>query len=110
MSWVISWRLPQSGKRFGHAAPAGRRPGQSAPFHIGFDPINALVMSLVVEEMAHRPVHGLEELSSRTRQRLLALFSALARTMPDDPAPADAIRRLGGTPPESLSARQLSQE
>ena len=76
-------------------------------FRIGFDPLNALVMSLVAQELAHRPVRGLEELSPATRQRLLEIFATLARTAPDEPAAAHAIRLLGGTPPESLSVRSL---
>jgi hypothetical protein len=41
---------------------------------------------------------------------LLDIFSILARAMPDDSTVADAIRRLEGTTPEPLSARQLSPE
>lgn len=79
-------------------------------FRLRFDAANTRVMSLVAEELAHRPVQGLEELSPPTRQRLLDLFSNLARAMPDDPIAADAIRRLEGTTAEPLSARQLSPE
>jgi hypothetical protein len=75
-----------------------------------FDAANTRVMTLVAEELAHRPVHGLEELSPQTRRRLFDIFSTLARAMPDDSTVADAIRRLEGTTPEPLSARQLSPE
>jgi hypothetical protein len=79
-------------------------------FRIGFDPVNALVMSLVAEELARRPLRGLEELNPRNRKRLLDIFATLARTASDEPAAAQFIRMLGGTPPEPLSVRTLPPE
>src|SRR6185312_15217913 len=52
-------------------------------FRIGFDPLNTLVMNLVAEELARRPVRQLRELRPRTRQRLLDIFSTVLRAMPD---------------------------
>jgi hypothetical protein len=79
-------------------------------FRIRFDPVNALVMNLIAEELARRPVRSLGELRPRTRKRLLDIFSTLVRAMPDEPAPVQYVRLLGGTPPEPLSARTLPAE
>ncbi|MGH7168977.1 MAG: hypothetical protein ACRELG_01695, partial [Gemmataceae bacterium] len=79
-------------------------------FRIGFDPVNTLVMNLVAEELARRPLRSLDELSPRTRKRLLDILATLARTAPDDPAAVYFIRLLGGTPPEPLSVRTLPPE
>ena len=76
-------------------------------FRIGYDAVNTLVMNLVVEEMARRPLHGFGELSAPTRRRLLDIFATVARTMPDDPAAAQFVRLLGATPPEPLAVRSL---
>lgn len=78
-------------------------------FRIGFDPVNTLVMNLIAEEMARRPVRNLGELSAPTRRRLLAIFATLARTTPDDPAAAHFVRLLGATPPEPLTMRTVPQ-
>lgn len=78
-------------------------------FRIGFDPVNTLVMNLIAEELARRPLRSLGELSAPTRRRLLDIFATLARTTPDDPAAAQFVRLLGATPPEPLTVRALPQ-
>lgn len=78
-------------------------------FRIGFDPINTLVMNLVAEDLARRPLRRLDQVSPRTRRRLLDIFSTAARTAVDEPSSsAYFVRLLGGTPPEGLTVRPLS--
>lgn len=77
-------------------------------YRMGFDAINTLVINLVAEEIALRPVHSLAALRARTRRRLLAIFATLARAMPQDPAAPHYVRLLGPVPPEPLSVRSLS--
>lgn len=76
-------------------------------FRLGFDPVNTLVMNLVAEELARRPVRGLAELSAPTRRRLLDIFASLSRALPDDPAAPFYVRLLGATPPEPWKVRSL---
>jgi hypothetical protein len=78
-------------------------------FRIGYDPVNTLVMNLVAEEMARRPLHGFGELSAPTRRRLLDIFATMARATPDDPAAAHFVRMLGAAPPEPMTVRAVPQ-
>ncbi len=79
-------------------------------FRIGYDPLNTLVMNLVAEELAQRPVRGLGMLTAPTRRRLLDLYSSVVRADPDDPAAAQFVRMLGGMPPEPLTVGSLPEE
>jgi len=54
-------------------------------FQIGFDPVNTLIMNLIVEEMRQRPVLGLADLSPENRQRLDDIYAEISRVLPDDP-------------------------
>ena len=76
-------------------------------FRVGYDPVNTLVMNLIAEELARRPVRSLGQLSLPTRTRLLDIFSTMTRVLPDDPAAPRFVRNLGGTPPEPLRLRPL---
>jgi hypothetical protein len=76
-------------------------------FRVGYDPVNTLVMNLVAEELARRPVRSLRQLSLPTRTRLLDIFSTMTRVLPEDPAAPKYVRFLGGTPPEPLRMRPL---
>lgn len=79
-------------------------------FRLGFDPVNTLVINLVAEEMARRPLRGFNELSASTRRRLLAIFSTMARVTPDDPAAQIYLRMLGNAPaPQPLTVRAVPQ-
>lgn len=62
----------------------------SVKFRIGFDPLNALAMNLVTEEMGRREVHALRQLDLRTRQVLACVYTELDRALPKD----DAARRM----------------
>ncbi len=77
-------------------------------FRIGFDPVNLLVVNLVADELARRPVRSMAQLNPATRKRLIDIFVTLARVMPEDPAPSLYVRMLGAAPPESLTVRTLN--
>ncbi len=76
-------------------------------YRMGFDPVNTLVMNLIAEEIAFRPVHSLGALRAGTRRRLLDIFATLTRAMPQDPAPPLFVRMLGPRPPEPVTVRSL---
>ncbi len=77
-------------------------------FQIRFDPVNALIMNLVVEEMRNRPVPSLADLSPKNRQRLADIYAEISRALPDDPGVALAqkvIASIGVVEPTSPLAR-----
>jgi len=63
-------------------------------FQIRFDPVNALIMNLIAEEMRNRPVSSLAELSSENRQRLSDIYAEISRALPDDPGVALAQKLI----------------
>jgi len=64
-------------------------------YHIGFDAVNTLIMSIISEEMRDGPVRALKDLNLNTRLELRAIYSTLAQTLPDDPAGPIYVRLLG---------------
>lgn len=62
------------------------RQSRRAGFQIKFDPVNTLAMSLVGEEIRRRRITSFGQLTTGTRKRLEQIYSALAPTLPDDPA------------------------
>jgi hypothetical protein len=68
-------------------------------FPIGFDPLGALVINLVVEEMRGHELKSLGELSRPTRMRLAPLYEEIASGLPKDPTPAKYLALLGFKPP-----------
>jgi hypothetical protein len=64
----------------------------------GFDPVNALVMNLVAEEVFDRGITRLGAVGPATRFRLREIYGELARAAPDDPTPAQYLRLLDGPP------------
>ena len=57
-------------------------------FQIRFDPVNALIMNLIVEEMRTRPISGVVDLLPENRQRLDDIYAEISRALPDDPGVA----------------------
>jgi hypothetical protein len=55
-------------------------------FRIQFDPVNALVVGMICEEMRRRNVMHLSALLPETKRRLQQIYIELARSLPDDPA------------------------
>lgn len=63
-------------------------------FQIRFDPVNALIMNLIAEEMRNRPVPRLADLSPENRQRLAEIYAEISRALPDDPGVALAQKLI----------------
>ncbi len=71
---------------------------------IRLDPINALAMALVGEDLATVAPQSLAELSPRVRQRLVSVYATLARALPNDPL-ADRFSRLISIEPAQAASR-----
>ncbi len=61
----------------------GNRTGTA---QIRFDPVNALVIAMVGEEIRRRDVDRFAELTSGTKNRLRQIYTELAKAFPTDPA------------------------
>jgi Matrixin len=72
----------------------GDRQAVRAGFHVRFDPVNTLVMSLVGEEIRRRRIQHVSELSPGTMNRLRQIYQALSPTMPKDPAANQYVQNL----------------
>jgi hypothetical protein len=89
-----------------------KQAGRSA-FRIQFDPVNALVIAMVGEEMRRRSVERLADLSSETKRRLRQVYTELSRSLPDDPAGQHYVQLMSTatvSTPLAESARQVLQE
>jgi hypothetical protein len=64
----------------------GDRQARARAFRIALDPVNALAMSIVGEEIRDRGISSFGELSEPSRARLEGIYVTLAQAMPDDPA------------------------
>jgi hypothetical protein len=86
------------------------RAGRS-DFHIQFDPVNALTVSMVTEEMRRSNITSASQLNYTTRRRLEQIYKALALTMPQDPAGLHyaALMRTHETP-LAVAARQVLRQ
>ncbi len=62
------------------ATPLGSR--------IHFDPVNSLLMSLLVDELRQSGVTSFADVSLPTKQRMVEIYSVLAEALPNDPAAA----------------------
>jgi hypothetical protein len=67
-------------------------------FPVSFDPLNALVVNLVADDMRGRQPKTLTDLSRPTRERLAQLYAEIAPTVPQDPTPPKYIALLGLRP------------
>jgi hypothetical protein len=70
----------------------GDRQARARAFRIALDPVNALAMSVVGEEIRNRGIRSFAPLSKPARARLEAIYATLMQAMPEDSAPA-AYRR-----------------
>jgi hypothetical protein len=86
------------------------RAGRS-DFRIQFDPVNALAVAMVGEEIRRRNIHRVGELEPVTRRRLKQIYAELARSIPDDPAGFHYVQLMGTTSgaPLSVSAQKVLQ-
>ena len=87
-----------------------KRAGRS-DFHIQFDPVNALTIGMVTEEMRRSNISKVSQLQYATRRRLEQIYRELARTMPEDPAGFQyaGLMRTNETP-LAVSTRQVLQQ
>ncbi len=87
-----------------------KRAGRS-DFHINFDPVNALAIGMISEEMRRSNVTNVTQLQYTTRRRLEQIYKELSRTMPEDPAGFQyaGLMRTNESP-LAVSARQVVQQ
>ena len=85
----------------------GDRQARLRSFQIQFDPANTLAMNLIAEEMAHRNVFSVADLTPATRLRLSQIYTSLDRTLPRDPAAKRVLRRTLGT--QAVQTRRVLQ-
>jgi hypothetical protein len=77
---------------------------------MAFDPVNALIMFLVGEEVRQHKIRDFGQISADTRRHLHRIYRQLERAMPDDPTPQlylDLLKPLAETkaePGEGLPA------
>jgi hypothetical protein len=72
----------------------GDRQARARAFRIAIDPVNALAMSVVGEEIRNRGIRSFAQLSEPARKRLESVYTTLAQALPDDPAPMAYLRYL----------------
>lgn len=74
----------------GHAHSRGRR--------LRFDPLNALAIGMVSQELANRSITSLDDASPPVRQRLTEIYDTLARAIPQDNVTAQSLSWLRNAP------------
>jgi hypothetical protein len=86
------------------------RAGRS-DFRIQFDPVNALAVAMVGEEIRRRNITHISELMPDTRRRLRQIYTELARSLPDDPAGYHYVQLMGSTAgaPVTVSTQKVLQ-
>ncbi len=72
----------------------GDRRARLKRFTIAVDPVNALLMNLVADEIRDRGATSFAQISDSTSARLRVIYQVLAEAMPDDPAAKDYLRVL----------------
>ncbi len=86
------------------------RAGRS-DFRTQFDPVNALTIAMITEEMRRSNIISVSQLQYVTRRRLEQIYRELARSIPDDPAGNQfaALMRTNETPLVMATRRVLQQ-
>lgn len=75
-------------------------------FLIVFDPVNALAMNLVAEEIRDHDIQHFYQVSPRTRDTLVAIYLTLGKAFPEDPAASIYLALLGESPPATSRPAQ----
>ena len=70
-----------------------------------FDPVNALLMCLLADEMRQGRVASFAEVSLPTKQRMIEIYEVLAKALPNDPAARQYTQLVAAT-----SSPRLVQE
>jgi hypothetical protein len=81
-------------------------------YQIRFDPVNALAVAMVGEEIQRRGVTRLSDLLPTTRARLRQIYSSLVSATPEDPAAFHYVQLLGSAAaiPAATGAKRVLQE
>lgn len=82
----------------------GDRKSVAKRFLIVFDPINALAMNLVAEELRDHHIERFYQVSPRTRDALVSIYLTLGKAFPEDTAARTYLATLGEDPPLAASA------
>jgi hypothetical protein len=72
----------------------GNRQAVRVDFQIRFDPVNALIIGMVGEEMGRRKIQRWSDLTVGTKKRLQQIYGALSPTLPTDPAAGAFIQSV----------------
>ncbi len=81
-------------------------------FQIGFDPVNALIINLVADEIRGHGAEHVADLTLATRRRLLEIYATLSKALPDDQSARQYQFQLGaaGDTPVVQAARLVVRE
>jgi hypothetical protein len=82
----------------------GNREAVRVEFQVRFDPVNALIIGMVGEEMGRRKIQHWSAMSAGTKERLQQIYGALAKTLPTDPAAGEFIQSVK---PATLTSLEL---
>jgi hypothetical protein len=91
----------------------GDKQAARTAFRIGFDPVNALVIAMVGEEVRRRNLTRLADLSNETKLRLRQIYTELSRVIPNDPAGQHYVQLMStstAATPLTDAARHVLQE
>ena len=72
-------------------------PLRAARARIRFDPVNALLMSLLVDEMRVKPIRHCGDVTFPTKQRMAEIYEVLQAALPNDPAAAQLQQLVGNS-------------
>jgi hypothetical protein len=79
-----------------------------ADFRIQFDPVNALVIAMIGEEIRRRNVMRISDLTPQSKLRLRQIYVELSRSLPNDPAGAHYVQLMSSVAtPLSAPAKQV---
>lgn len=72
----------------------GDRQAVRKGFHVRFDPVNTLIISMVGEELRRRHVQRVRDMTTGTKRRLRQIYQAISPTMPGDPAARQFVQGM----------------
>lgn len=90
----------------------GDRKSVRASFQIRFDPVNALVIAMVGEEIRRRAAQSMARLTTGTKRRLRQIYGGLAQAFPEDPAAKQFVQavNVAAASPLVLGTKSVVQE
>jgi hypothetical protein len=90
----------------------GDKQAGRSDYQIRFDPVNALAVAMVGEEIRRRHVRRISDLLPATRGRLKQIYASLAGSLPEDPAAFHYVQLMGSVTavPAGTAAKQVLQE